>query len=58
MSRKFKEQVKNANRDHDQKTKKYKTHKKGKTIVEYEDDENENNKDYGGDYVDYEELEK
>ena len=39
-------------------SKKYKTRQKGKTIVEYEDDEKEKKKDYGGDYVDYEELEK
>jgi len=58
MSRKFKEKVKNANRSNNQNTKKYKTHQKGKTIVEYEDDEKEKKKDYGGDYVDYEELEK
>ena len=58
MSRKFEEQVKNANRSNNQKTKKYKTHQKGKTIVEYEDDEKEKKKDYGGDYVDYEEIEK
>ncbi len=58
MSRKFDEKVKNANRSNNQNTKKYKTHQKGKTIVEYEDDEKEKKKDYGGDYVDYEELEK
>ena len=58
MSRKFEEQVKSANRSNNQKTKKYKTHQKGKTIVEYEDDEKEKKKDYGGDYIDYEELEK
>ena len=58
ISRKFEEQVKNANPSNNQKTKKYKTHQKGKTIVEYEDDEKEKKKDYGGDYVDYEELEK
>ena len=37
--------------------KQYKTQKKGKTIVEYED-EKEKKKDFGGDYVDYEELDK
>jgi len=58
VSRKFEEQVKKANRSNTQNTKKYKTHQKGKTIVEYEDDEKEKKKDYGGDYVDYEELEK
>jgi len=58
MSRKFEEQVKKANQSNDQNTKKYKTRQKGKTIVEYEDDEKEKKKDYGGDYVDYEELEK
>ena len=58
VSRKFEENVKNANRPKNKKHKKYKTHQKGKTIVEYEDDEKVKNKDYGGDYVDYEELEK
>ena len=58
MSRKFEEQVKKANQSNDQNTKKYKTRQKGKTIVEYEDDEKEKKKDYGGDYVDYEELKK
>ena len=58
MSRKFEDQVKKTNRSNNQNTKKYKTHQKGKTIVEYEDDEKEKTKDYGGDYVDYEELEK
>ena len=58
VSRKFEEQVKNANQSNNQKTKKYKTHRKGKTIVEYEDNEKEKKKDYGGDYIDYEELEK
>ena len=57
VSRKFEEQVKKANRSNTQNTK-YKTHQKGKTIVEYEDDEKEKKKDYGGDYVDFEELEK
>ena len=58
MSRKFEERVKKANQSNDRNTKKYKTRQKGKTIVEYEDDEKEKKKDYGGDYVDYEELEK
>ncbi len=58
MSRKFEEQVKKANQSNDRNIKKYKTRQKGKTIVEYEDDEKEKKKDYGGDYVDYEELEK
>ena len=58
MSRKFEEQVENANRSNNQKTKKYKTHQKGNTIVEYEDEKKEKKKDYGGDYVDYEEIEK
>jgi len=58
VSRKFEEKIKNANRSKNNKHKKYKTHQKGKTIIEYEDDENVKNKDYGGDYVDYEELEK
>ena len=58
MSRKFEEQVKKANQSNDQNTKKYKTRQKGKTIVEYEDDEKEKKKDYGGDYVDFEEIEK
>ena len=58
MSRKFEEQVNKANKSNNQNSKKYKTRQKGKTIVEYEDDEKEKKKDYGGDYVDYEELEK
>ena len=58
MSRKFEEQVKKANQSNDQNTKKYKTRQKGKTIVEYEDEKKEKKKDYGGDYVDYEEIEK
>ena len=58
MSRKFEDQVKKTNRSNNQNTKKYKTHRKGKTIVEYEDDEKGKKKDYGGDYVDYKELEK
>tara|TARA_Y100001934_G_C11892805_1_gene558466 strand:- start:154 stop:435 length:282 start_codon:yes stop_codon:yes gene_type:complete len=58
MSRKFEEQVKKANRSNNQENKKYKTHQKGKTIVEYEDDEKQKKKDYGGDYVDYEELQE
>lgn len=58
MSRKFEDKVKNANRSNNHNTKKYKTHQKGKTIVEYEDEKKEKKKDYGGDYVDYEEIEK
>lgn len=58
MSRKFEEQVNKANKSNDQNSKKYKTRQKGKTIVEYEDDEKEKKKDYGGDYVDFEEIEK
>ncbi len=58
MSRKFEEQVNKANKSNNQNSKKYKTRQKGKTIVEYEDDEKEKKKDYGGDYVDFEEIEK
>ncbi len=53
ISKKFENEIKSKT-DND---KKYKTQKKGKTIVEYED-EKENKQDFGGDYVDYEELEK
>ena len=58
MSRKFEDQFKNTENFKNQNSKKYKTRQKGKTIVEFEDDEKEKKKDYGGDYVDYEELEK
>ena len=58
MSRKFEDQFKNTEKFKSQNSKKYKTRQKGKTIVEYEDDEKEKKKDYGGDYVDFEELEK
>ena len=56
VSRKFEEQM--NRRTQNQNSKKYKTRQKGKTIVEFEDDEKEKKKDYGGDYVDFEELEK
>ena len=58
MSRKFEDQFKKTDQFKNQNSKKYKTHQKGKTIVEYEDNEKGKNKDYGGDYVDYKELEK
>ena len=58
VSRKFEDQFKKTDQFKNQNSKKYKTHQKGKTIVEYEDNEKEKNKDYGGDYVDYKELEK
>ena len=38
--------------------KKYKTRKKGRTIIEIEEEDEKEKKDYGGDYVDFEELEK
>jgi len=53
ISKKFEDQMKNKRGN----KKQYKTQKKGKTIVEYED-EKEKKKDFGGDYVDYEELDK
>jgi UPF0716 family protein affecting phage T7 exclusion len=56
VSKKFEEQM--NRRTQNQNSKKYKTRQKGKTIVEFEDDEKEKKKDYGGDYVDFEELEK
>ena len=58
MSRKFEDQFKNTEQFKNKKSKKYRTRQKGKTIIEYEDDEKEKRKDFGGDYVDYEELEK
>ena len=58
MSKNFEDQLKNTEKFKNQNSKKYKTRQKGKTIVEYEDDEKDKKKDYGGDYVDYEELEK
>ena len=51
VSKKFENEMKKQ-----KKSKKYKTQKKGNTILEYEEDNK--NKDLGGDYVDYEELDK
>ena len=51
VSKKFENEMKKQ-----KKSKNYKTQKKGNTIVEYEEDKK--NQDLGGDYVDYEELDK
>ncbi len=56
VSRKFEEQM--NRRTQNKYEKKYKTRKKGRTIIEIEEEDEKEKKDYGGDYVDFEELEK